>query len=1135
MKFNREFMLCTTAALAAFAVSFTLRAAVPGGIEINLKSGMWCFLAGKQQKPSACPYSEKNGSIAFRFHTDGVKWADLWLQKNSRPLPVREKYTVTAEFRVPAGSPLNTISLRMRDAGNKIFQYPRKVDFSKGGVFRESWTVTDSEWKNSWGGKNHIPDLPFQFLGFSLAWAKGAGQEITTELTGVSVLPDSSSKINSQRTLYHFGGGAIYKKGGNGMLYPAENTLLVSGINGETILGRRNVPEKREETRPEYFLLEAEAAAGQTEVRLVLKDSRNKLTATESVVLAPRKKLHKLAFPRNTDSLIPPFRVDSICLKSPNGAVLLKNLSIVCRESLADALDFDMRTGTSFHLLKKGQEGALKYCFSNRADCSGVFSVKLRWKHYGGREFTEQRTVSLQAGETAEISPAFTPDLAGHWDVDAEISVNAKDAPTCRKSSLAYFQPTGPTPERPNGFLFGMNSKANFRSERMVEFEAMAACGVKIVRLGFFLSGIQPQKGKWNLSHIDRLVADAGTFGMEIQVIPFYLPQWLQPTPDRMWPVTYPNDIGEWMNFYRVLAERYRGRIRFYETCNEPDLVRKERLPLEKYVEMQNAAYKALTETDPGVKLLAGGFAGAELPWGRKNFHQEALKRTKGKFHIHATHQHGSFVRYAAATDGPLAEYRKKAGVGNVPWYPNETGAVSMYGGERFQAENVFKKILFSIARRAIAYNWYSSRDDGADPFNAEHHYGLMTWDYHPKPSYSVYNMLTGTYGNAKFERQLNLGDGIWGFVFRAGGDLRLPLWNEQTNPKIHIFRTDASKAYLRDMMGNDIPLSLQDGIVPVEIGLTPVSLLLPGAGTVKEDGSLIRMEHLPVITPGRTAELRTAVRNPFRSPQEFHISAGTPPAGFRMEKRELSGMIKAGDTQVFTFRIQAPDGKDFPRNTIFLNTSCRIGNIRSNFRIPLNPAKLIPAEKKQPDFILNSSDQLVALTHGDPTQAHRIWRGPQDCSAKIYLSESENMFVIRAEVTDDIHFQDGKSGLWNGDSIQCCFQFPRQSGFWELNAARLNNGTVRTEFSNVPLGFNAGNAAAQVKAKISRNGNTTSYRLEIPLNILAASRMNLKTGFRFNLLVNDNDGEGRDGWLHIAPGIGENKNPENYPYLIME
>lgn len=1130
----RKQIFRTLLPLMTFPMPFLLQSAVPEEMKIDLKTGMWCYLAGRQEKPVSHIYSETEKSISFRFQSDGVKWADVWLKKISPSLPVREKYLIRASFRVPAGSPVNRISLRMRDAEREIFQYPKTVDFSKGGTFTENWTVTDREWKNSWGGnKNHIPDMPIHFLGFSFSWNKIPDEEIQVELLAVSILPDSQTQVYSRRTVYPFD-EAIYKKSGSGTLTPTSRALLVSRINGTTILGRRNIPEKKQEKRPEYFLLTAEPVSGETNIALNLKDSRNKIFTTRATALPFPGGRYKLLLPDHAKELVPPFSVDSIRLTSQNGAVLLKELAIVCRESPADAVDFDVQTGTPFHLLKKGQEEALKYSFSNRADCGGKFTLKLRWRHYSGREFTEQRDITLRAGETAEIRPGILPKQYGHYEVEAEIQAGGgNEAPAYRKNTFAYFQPAGPTPGRPEGFLFGMNTKASLRMERTIELEAMAACGVKIIRQGFFLTSIQPQRGGWNFSGTDRLVADAGQFNMEVQVLPVYLPQWLQPHPGRMYSFTYPNDLNEWMNFYRKFAERYRGRIRFYETCNEPDLVKEERLPLDRYIEMQNAAYKALTETDPQARLLAGAFAGADIPWGRKNFHKTVLDRTKGKFHVHATHEHGSFLKYAHATD-LLAEYRKKSGVENVPWYPNETGAVSMYGGERFQAECVFKKILFSFARGAIAYNWYSSRDDGSDPFNSEHHYGLMTWDYHPKPSYSVYNMLAGSYGNAKFERQLSLEPGTWGFVFRSDKDLLLPVWNEQTQPKIHIFKTDAVEATLRDIMGNDARLALRDGIVFVEIGLEPASILLHRAGYVEEKGTLVQTTQLPVITPGRAQTLELMVRNPFRSSAQLHIAAGNLPEGFLLEQQEFSCTMEAGSNRRIPLRFQTSSGKLFPSDTVFLNLTCRLGEIPARLRIPLNPAKWVPAVKQQADFILNSSTQLVALTHGDPRQAHRIWQGPLDCSAEIRLFGTNQKLVIEAEITDDIHFQDGKKGLWNGDSLQCCLQFPGQNGFWEFNAALQNDGIVRTDISSAPSGFNPERVAELVNTTISRSGTRTAYQIEIPWNLLGAEA-SWKAGFQFNLLVNDNDREGRDGWLHIAPGIGESKNPEKYPFIMFE
>ena len=43
--------------------------------------------------------------------------------------------------------------------------------------------------------------------------------------------------------------------------------------------------------------------------------------------------------------------------------------------------------------------------------------------------------------------------------------------------------------------------------------------------------------------------------------------------------------------------------------------------------------------------------------------------------------------------------------------------------------------------------------------------------------------------------------------------------------------------------------------------------------------------------------------------------------------------------------------------------------------------------------------------------------------------------------------------------------------------------------------------------------------------------------GFRFNLLVNDSDvpGDEREGWIRLAPGVGDERNTLRYPVVFFE
>ena len=70
-----------------------------------------------------------------------------------------------------------------------------------------------------------------------------------------------------------------------------------------------------------------------------------------------------------------------------------------------------------------------------------------------------------------------------------------------------------------------------------------------------------------------------------------------------------------------------------------------------------------------------------------------------------------------------------------------------------------------------------------------------------------------------------------------------------------------------------------------------------------------------------------------------------------------------------------------------------------------------------------------------------------------------------------------------------------------------------------------------------SRNEETkeTHYFARILCDAIDLSDAAAKRGVRFNLLVNDNDGEMRESFLSIAPGIGREKTFEAYPLVLFE
>ena len=70
------------------------------------------------------------------------------------------------------------------------------------------------------------------------------------------------------------------------------------------------------------------------------------------------------------------------------------------------------------------------------------------------------------------------------------------------------------------------------------------------------------------------------------------------------------------------------------------------------------------------------------------------------------------------------------------------------------------------------------------------------------------------------------------------------------------------------------------------------------------------------------------------------------------------------------------------------------------------------------------------------------------------------------------------------------------------------------------PEGFDAKSFAAErVELKTSRNGTITRYEAVIPyVKSLGFTAKTLEQGLRFNLMVNDNDGDGLDALIEIVP-----------------
>ena len=143
----------------------------------------------------------------------------------------------------------------------------------------------------------------------------------------------------------------------------------------------------------------------------------------------------------------------------------------------------------------------------------------------------------------------------------------------------------------------------------------------------------------------------------------------------------------------------------------------------------------------------------------------------------------------------------------------------------------------------------------------------------------------------------------------------------------------------------------------------------------------------------------------------------------------------------------------------------------------------------RAPDFVLEKTQQVHDFFEGDPAEVERLWQGPKDNSAKVWLSQDERGLRIRVEVEDDKHCEPPANTARNeGDCVEVTI------------ADQNGNGQQRFCF-----------------APAERIGTLTRYDALIPYDDSGFTTKTLESGVRFNLIVNDSDSDRREAAIGIA------------------
>lgn len=186
----------------------------------------------------------------------------------------------------------------------------------------------------------------------------------------------------------------------------------------------------------------------------------------------------------------------------------------------------------------------------------------------------------------------------------------------------------------------------------------------------------------------------------------------------------------------------------------------------------------------------------------------------------------------------------------------------------------------------------------------------------------------------------------------------------------------------------------------------------------------------------------------------------------------------------------------------------------------------------------LNRNDQFISLLSlGNP------YAGPDDLSAKIAIKWDEENFYLFADVLDNVHFSTGVKpvNIWQMDSIQLALVYDPadelgKQEFEEIAIGEIDGEPTIYRHKTCFKGDDDYTKVEGSELAVVTEGMHTYYELKVPWDSLMVSKVNIEPGteLKFAMVVNENDGVGRVGYMAFGDGIVSSKNSTLFKRLYI-
>jgi hypothetical protein len=356
--------------------------------------------------------------------------------------------------------------------------------------------------------------------------------------------------------------------------------------------------------------------------------------------------------------------------------------------------------------------------------------------------------------------------------------------------------------------------------------DAARRMGFSRVRMDFTWSAVESKKGVYDFSNHDALVASLAARGMTLHLILDYTNRLYPPTGD---PAFVSATVPAFAAYAKAAAAHFAGKGVTFEIWNEANLAffwMSAPSPLD-YAALASATTAAIHAGDPSARVSTTGVSGYDFAFVRGYLAGGGADGADA-IGVHPYRPSGG----ETITDDTLL-LRSIAGAlpGAPPVWDTEWGYTSTsFGGDGHaptaratQAAFVMREILSAWAVGFPLAVVYDLRDDGTDPTNEDHNYGLIANDYTDKPAAVGVRTLSNIARGRDFKGFLDL-EPTSLHAMRLDGprNVVVVLWSSMPQGRVPVTLVNARRA--TSMLGASIDISSGLIVVKNEDGPTYVT-----------------------------------------------------------------------------------------------------------------------------------------------------------------------------------------------------------------------------------------------------------------------------------------------------------------------